>query len=347
MRRKTAKNCIISIGMIMAMSTAMCGCSGASADRPKEHTTVEETTEEETTEEKTTEEKKTESSDKKEDKKEDSKKDDKDESKSNDDSEKEKKVKKVGKREDREDKADREDSDDKSDSKVVVKTKKVSSEGSSEVTKAEAKPAENVAENPDVKHQINVITTANGEWYQPDATDVKYMVSDFDHDGHFEIVSAQRGGTMGNIFLHIWEVNEENNGLVGVQLPASEGPGIIPDIEADGGYITFSNDSEYLYIASDYTNGGATDPDRETVTSFKLNGTSLEINPIAIKITDGDKVEYSNTIGDTLDEEGFKNISFFAYGADHDNYETQFKWTDLQGVDMSTELMNSYVAFHG
>ncbi|MBO4591385.1 MAG: hypothetical protein J5684_02340, partial [Eubacterium sp.] len=283
MRRKTAKKCIISIGMIMAMSAAMCGCSGESADRPKEHTTVEETTtEEETTEEKTTEEKKTESSDKKEDKKEDSKKDDKDESKSDDDS---KKVKKVGKREDSEDKADREDSDDKADSKVVVKTKKVSSEGSSEVTKAEAKPAENVAENPDVKHQINVITTANGEWYHPDDTSLKYMVSDLDHDGHFEIISAKTEGTMGNTLLNIWEVNEDNNGLVGIQLPASEGPGYVPEINVDGGYITFSNDSEYLYIASDYSNGGASDPDHETITSFKLNGTSLEINPIAIKST--------------------------------------------------------------
>ncbi|MBR6403810.1 MAG: hypothetical protein IKS48_10545, partial [Eubacterium sp.] len=272
-------------------------------------------------------------------------------------------VKKVGKRDEAESDSKVTDEEDK-ETKKTSSTKKDESvessvSGSSEVAKAEEKPAENIADNPDVQHQIKVITTASSLWYHPDSTAYEYMVTDFDHDGHFEIVAGYLHKPSDYTDIYMWEVTDENNGLVEIKTPPKFGEtkSANPDIIQNGGYITYSNDSEYVYIASCDTHGsieyGNADLSYEWVTGIKLNGDTLELDYLAIKETKGDTVNYykpseeSFGTGDTIEENDFYNCANDKYGADHDKYETQFHWTDLHSGDMNTELMNSYVAFHG
>ncbi|MBR6403811.1 MAG: hypothetical protein IKS48_10550 [Eubacterium sp.] len=358
---------VMGLGMILAMSAALYGCSeGAAGNKPTEHTTIEETTEKESEEDEKQESssKEDEKDSKKESNKEekdsvDEKKDKSDDDRSKSDTDEKtvktvKTVKKVGKRDEAESDSKVTDEGDK-ETKKTSSTKKDESvessvSGSSEVVKEEEKPAENIADNPDVQHQIKVITTASSMWYHPDDASFKYIVTDFDHDGHYEIIAANVQGSGHYTHLEIFEVAETNDGLLQISTPSMEDAtgGSIPDIIQNGGYITFSNDSEYVYIASDHVHVSANEG-LEAVEGFKLNGTAFESEYLAVKHTVGDTVEYfkPDRNGEVIDETQFKNCSYDRYGADHDSYETQFMWTDLQSGDMTTELMNSYVAFHG
>ncbi|MBR6402313.1 MAG: hypothetical protein IKS48_02895 [Eubacterium sp.] len=341
---KVVRKKVIGLGMILAMSAALYGCSGDAAGNT--NTTIEET--EETNVDVSEKDELIELADEKNDKS------DTDENSIR----KIRSIKKIEKKEVDETKSDTK-SDDESNEETIKDTSTTeSATKSSESNKAEEKsaekPAESIADNPDVQHQIKVITTASDLWYHPDDASLKYMVTDFDHDGHFEI-------TVGNIDKphSIWEVNDENNGLVEidtVRLRDISDDDSLPDIYTDGGYVTFGNNSEHVYIASYFDKlckGDGTEVgDCEVVVGFKLNGNALEIERLAFKITENDTVKYNGPgdeykVGPDIDEAEFNNSANNRYGADHDKYETQFHWTDLHSGDMNTELMNSYVAFHG
>ena len=365
---------VIGLGMILAMSAALYGCSGDTAgNKPTEHTTIEETTEEEAEKdhmEKTSDKDEDEKNSKKEEKESDDeqkdKSDDNDRSKSDRDEKivkTVKTVKKVGKRDEAESDSKVTDEDNKETKKNSSTKKDASVESSvfssSEVTKAEEKPAENIADNPDVQHQIKVITTASCMWYQPDDTSLKYMVTDFDHDGHFEITVGSLKEPGHHTHLDMWEVTETNDGLVEINTPPrfEVAKSYTLDLIQNGGYITYSNDSEYVYIASNYGYGdaayGNADCSSETVNAFKLDGDTLKVEPLAMKETKGETVQYFKPnedhlgTGDAIEEADFINCAYNTYGADHEKYETQLMWTDLQSGDMTTELLNSYVAFYG
>ena len=202
----------------------------------------------------------------------------------------------------------------------------------------------------DAKRQIEIITNNADKWIENSDVEYYYTVTDLDHDGHLEVISATNQGSGLYTYLKMFEVDDTNDGLTEIACGDTEMEGgvmDIPDIIINGNFVTYNKGSEYIYIASDFIKGSGTES-CEAIEAFKLDGTNLYVETLARKNMDGDNVSYENIDGSkTLTEDEFLNIADSSFGDDYTKYETTFLWDLLEGDDMSNKLLDCYKAFAG
>ena len=199
----------------------------------------------------------------------------------------------------------------------------------------------------DVKKQVQLIADSYDIWIMPDTEEYYYTVTDLDHDGKLEIIDASMEGTGLYTYLKLWEVNDSNDGLTQCDIsnPEDHGSLDVPDLIENGGFVTYVNGSEYIYVASDFVHVDS-DISMEAIRSFKLNGSTLEIDTLARKENKGDRTEfYDGNSHKTITEEAFTNIADTKYGSSYTKSETKFLWDDLSSDDWYEKLLNCYVSF--
>ncbi|MCR5099997.1 MAG: hypothetical protein K6B41_01430 [Butyrivibrio sp.] len=179
-----------------------------------------------------------------------------------------------------------------------------------------------------------------------------YTVTDLDRNGRMEIIAASCQGSGMYTYAKVYEVNENKDGLVDCTPDNSSGDidgGMdYPDFIIDGNFITFTNGSKYVYIASNSTRVSAGEG-VETISAFILENGTFGVNDLASKYVNGDTVEYTKLSDESvITEDEFNNISISTYEQDgYSRFETTFSWTDLSSGDDYANLLNCYNKFMG
>lgn len=199
-------------------------------------------------------------------------------------------------------------------------------------------------ESSDIAKQIQVIADQGATWLNSDGNHF-YTVTDLDHNGKLEVISACNEGSGMYTYASIYEVNDNVDGLVICSDNLNEGDAY-PDFIIDGNFITYTNGEDYMYIASDVIriNGGES---WEILDALTLRNKSITVNPLAYSITNENGTTYYNSEDAEISETDFTNMTTILFGNSYQKSETAFKWDKLEGDGLTDKLTACYNAFAG
>ncbi|MBQ9610887.1 MAG: hypothetical protein IJV15_15810 [Lachnospiraceae bacterium] len=197
------------------------------------------------------------------------------------------------------------------------------------------------------KRQIEIFVENESEW-KASEEGFFYTVTDLDHNGRLELIAAINQGSGLFTYADIYEINETNDGLNKCSYGGQENEELYydyPDFIKDGNFITFTNGTDYIYIASNYTRVSAMESG-ETIEAFSLSNGNFSVETLAMKYVNGEDVSFIRYPDETeISEDEFNKISIDKYGNDYTKTETSFAWDDLSGDDISIRLLNCYKTF--
>jgi len=181
-----------------------------------------------------------------------------------------------------------------------------------------------------------------------DTTKFWYSVTDLDHNGRLELLSAVTEGTGHFTSGRFFEVNENYNGFVEIDLGLKEGE-FLPEIIVSSTDCYKSSDGTYSYIYTDTSNGGYGESLSAT-TALSLRNGHVTIKTIVI---DHVTLENGYSVHDFMDGDG-KAISYEDFGSMVQNAfngqtrtTVNFDWFALASVSGPQRLADSYGKFAG
>lgn len=210
---------------------------------------------------------------------------------------------------------------------------------------------------PSLQEQTQLIMDKEDEWKLKEATEKwYYTITDLDHNGRYEVITAILQGTGLYTYADFYEVNETYDGLNKCSFKFEEG-----DSQADiivdkcDCYYDEANDIYYYNIVDVMRIGMAQHSEAEYAVS--LNGGKIEQKVIVSMLEGYDEnkeavIEYYDGQGNVVDKEYFdKAVEEFFKGME--KTEVQFQWTEVEPevkneiVDiMAADLYEGYGFYH-
>lgn len=242
---------------------------------------------------------------------------------------------------------------------VLEKQKENSTEVPEEVAKIEEEiviEASDEISTEDADNQLRIIAENKDMWtteleYADEV--YRYAISDLDHNGRYEVIVSNMGGTGLYTYSRFFEVNETQDGLVECTTDFMEGDSQ-PDIIAEKIDTYVDANGEFHYVFSDVLRNGMTES-YENVRELMLRDGEIITKYIASKATiyEGECVTITCNDGDgnTITEEAYETIVDNYFG-DCEKVVTNLGWQDVRQlpdeVDGSMDrLETSFIVFSG
>jgi len=207
----------------------------------------------------------------------------------------------------------------------------------------------------DIKGAIDQFNIYEDDWkhvFDGGTGEVKYAMTDLDHNGNPEIIVAKMEGSGHYTSMKIYELVD---GEINERIQDDADPAIstraYPDITQVDELATYYNGARYVYIASDYTivKDGGNVTNLESKCEFLLENGNFGCNVIATRESEGIEgvnSKYKDFNDNPITEDEFINCDQNKYTKDGYKYmTTKIKWTDLS--EGNTELKDSYKTFLG
>ncbi len=184
---------------------------------------------------------------------------------------------------------------------------------------------------PEVSDQLDLIAADADMWKQDvDFGLWGFTVTDLDHNGLLEIISASVQGTGFYTYIKAFEVNETGDGFTELQGPSIERTDSAPDIMVSSVPVYYDKDADrYYYIFDDYIRNGMAENYQNKCAVSIVSG-KWEEDTLARKATvytDADHyvMTCTDSTGNTITEEQYDNIAQTVYaGLEQD--EAKFDW---------------------
>lgn len=179
----------------------------------------------------------------------------------------------------------------------------------------------------------------------------QYAVADLDHNGRYEVIVSNTGGTGMYTYSRFYEVNENYDGLSECAADFMEGdsqPDLMtgsvggPEAPADTASLlkTYMNEQgEFSYAVYDITRNGAAEY-YENVRSLALQDGKILTAPIAYRTTiyngETPSVTCTDASGNSISEEDYENAAD-EYFAGWQESETWLGWQDMNDLGNNAE----------
>lgn len=188
-----------------------------------------------------------------------------------------------------------------------------------------------VSAAPEVSDQLDLIAANADMWKQDiDFGQWGFTVTDLDHNGRLEIISASVQGTGFYTYITACEVNEQGDGFTELQGPSDERTDSAPDIMISTALVYYDKDADrYYYIFDDYIRNGMAE-NYQNKRSVSITDGKWEETILAYKTTIfTDDEHYTMTCPDasgaTITEDQYDNIARTVYG-NLELSEAEFDW---------------------
>ena len=206
----------------------------------------------------------------------------------------------------------------------------------------------------DVDSQLTIIAENKDMWTEEleYADEVYYyVISDLDHNGRYEVVVSNMGGTGLYTYSRFFEVNATYDGLVECSTDFIEGDSQ-PDMITETVDTYIDGNGEFHYVFSDVLRNGMAES-YENVRELVLRNGEIVTKYIASKaiIYEGESVTATchDGEGNVITEEAYETIADNYFG----NYEkeiTTLEWQDVRQLPddidgIIEQLANSLTAF--
>lgn len=165
----------------------------------------------------------------------------------------------------------------------------------------------------------------------------RYAVADLDHNGRYEIMISNHGGTGLYTYTRFFEINESFDGLTECETNFTEGDSQ-PDIIFDTKLKTYIDDSgQYHYAVYDMLKNGAAEY-YEYCAELMLKNGKIILSPIAYRTTlyDPQAVTCKDAAGNDISEEEYENAPR-TYFNGYKETVTCLGWQDVKELDADTE----------
>jgi hypothetical protein len=203
----------------------------------------------------------------------------------------------------------------------------------------------------DVSDQIKVIEDNKDVWSRADyeGEEYSYTVTDLDHDGYLEIITATLQGSGFYTYFDVYEVSEDKTKLVEQPYDSEEGESLPDIIETTVDTYTMP-DGTVNYAYTDILRASAADG-YELIGYFSLDDGKITITPVASKYTLSETEEESTTTYADADD---KEITEDDFNAALDNALSgatkgtqKFQWIAEEdwNDDITDQLKSAYETF--
>lgn len=197
-----------------------------------------------------------------------------------------------------------------------------------------------VSAAPEVSDQLDLIAANAGMWKQDvDFGLWGFTVTDLDHNGLLEIISASVQGTGFYTYINAYEVNETGDGFTELQGPSDERTDSAPDIMVSTTPVYYDKDTgRYYYIFDDIIRNGMAEYYENKCAVSIVDG-KWEETLLAMKhtiYTDADHYTITCTdgSGNTITEEQYDAIAQTVYAGLEQN-EAEFDWQMTETAEFS------------
>ena len=208
----------------------------------------------------------------------------------------------------------------------------------------------------DVKKQLTIIAENKDMWtteleYADEV--YRYAISDLDHNGRYEVIVSNMGGTGLYTYSRFFEVNETQDGLVECTSDFMEGDSQ-PDIIVEKVDTYVDANGEFHYAFYDVLRNGVAES-YENVRELMLRDGEIITKYIASKATiyEGEcaTITCNDGDGNTITEEAYETIVDNYFG-DCEKEVTNLGWQDVRQLPdevdgIREQLETSFVAFSG
>ena len=188
---------------------------------------------------------------------------------------------------------------------------------------------------PEVSNQLDLIAANADMWKQ----DVEFglwgfTVTDLDHNGLLEIISASVQGTGFYTYINAYEVNETGDGFTELQGPSVERTNSAPDIMVSSAPVYYDKETgRYYYIFDDYIRNGIAENYQNkcavSIADGKWEETTLALKETIYSDADHYVMTCTDSSGDTITEEQYDDIAKTVYaGLEPDEAEFDWQMTD-------------------
>ena len=188
-----------------------------------------------------------------------------------------------------------------------------------------------VSAAPDVSDQLDLIAANANLWKQ----DVEFglwgfTVTDLDHNGRLEIISASVQGTGFYTYINAYEVNENGDGFTELQGPSELRTDSAPDIMVSTAPVYFDKETgRYYYIFDDYIRNGMAE-NYQVKSAVSIADGKWEETALARKTTIYSDAEHytitcTDASGAAITEEQYDAIARTVYG-NLEPGEAEFDW---------------------
>ena len=162
----------------------------------------------------------------------------------------------------------------------------------------------------------------------------QYAVTDLDHNGRYEVIVSNMGGTGHYTYSRFFEMNENYDGLVECETDFVEGDSQ-PDIVSKEWKNYIDKDGECHYAVYDLAKNGATEY-YENVRDLSLKNGKIQIEPIAFKTTiyngETPTVTCTDANGNTITEEDYERAVDEYFAGVQENI-TCLGWQNVRELD--------------
>ena len=194
---------------------------------------------------------------------------------------------------------------------------------------------------PEVSEQLDLIAANADLWKQEvDFGLWGFTVTDLDHNGLLEIISASVQGTGFYTYINAYEVNETGDGFTELQGPSVYRTDSAPDIMVSTVPVYYDKDANrYYYIFDDYIRNGMAEY-YQNKRAVSIADGKWEENTLASKATvysDADHfiMTCTESAGDTITEEQYDDIAQTVY-AGLEQGEAEFDWQMTETNEFSS-----------
>ncbi|MBQ7841524.1 MAG: hypothetical protein IJ390_13720, partial [Lachnospiraceae bacterium] len=192
-----------------------------------------------------------------------------------------------------------------------------------------------------VYNQMVVIAENKEMWVEnPDyANDLyQYAVADLDHNGRYEIIVANHGGTGRYTYSRFFEINEHYDGLTECETDFVEGDSQ-PDLISTELTTYMDDNGGFHYVVYDILRNGAAEY-YENYRELVLKEGKITLIPIAYRTTiygeETQSIICKDSDGNAISEEDFVNAAK-TYFAGYQETVTKLGWQDVNDLETEPE----------
>ena len=210
----------------------------------------------------------------------------------------------------------------------------------------------------EIKSAIEQFSLNEDKWknvFADSTGEVKYTMTDLDHNGNPEVIVGTVEGSGRYTRLHIYElVDGKPVDRIGDEANSATQPMSYPDLTLVDELPTYYNGARYIYIAPDYTTfkDGGEVTNYEDKQEFLLENGFFGNNSIAVKKTigyEGTDATYTDSNKEKeITEDEFVKFDQIKYGesGEFEASVTKLKWVS-ELSDGNLELLDCYKVFAG
>ena len=237
---------------------------------------------------------------------------------------------------------------DTSNYETTNKTTEAATDDNSEATSSASQVVTDIAPA-ETDPQIKLIASKKDTWFTPsdDHATYYYCVTDLDHNGRLEVISASMQGAGYFTSADFFEVNEACDDLIECSLPNDDFEGFLfPDIITDEPVDVYTDGDHYTYIFDDTVVINSDESSLYTNT-LSLNNTFINIYVIAEKTTRADGSIFYSDFSRVLEENEYQAILDNPV-SDQTKSACYLGWIPTTNIDDLNSLLNgSYQTFLG